>query len=150
MTKSKAEKGARGEREVVEIFDAAGFNQAQRGRAGATDDRGDVAGIQDLTVEVKNYNDVNRALIAGMKELAVEKVNNKTRWGVLCVKRKYRGWVAILPLDEFALMYAELAKPTGERREMPTHADGPFAGRNLHGAAKTNHEKKQAGDGSQP
>ena len=48
-TTPSAAKGARGEREVREIFEAGGFLQAQRSRAGAAEDRGDLAGIPDLT-----------------------------------------------------------------------------------------------------
>lgn len=119
MSSSSHEKGARAEREVVEIFDCGGFNQAQRSRSGAAQDRGDLAGVDNLTIEVKYYTDVTRALREGLAELVVEKENNKTRWGVLCIKRKYRGWYAVMPLDEFVDMYAQLVRPGGERRIAP-------------------------------
>lgn len=119
MPNNASNKGARGEREVVEIFDAGGFNQAQRARAGAVNDRGDLAGVHDLTIEVKNYNDIAKAVTIGMAELEKEKINNKTRWGVLCVKRKYKGWVAVIPLHEFVALYAVVARPGGERHPLP-------------------------------
>ena len=141
---SKAsEKGARGEREVVAIFDAVGFNEAQRGRAGATLDRGDIAGVYDLTIEVKNHTDVTRAISTGIRELEVEKINNKTRWGVLAVKLKYSGWVAVMPLEEFAAMYSQFKKPGGAKSEVPVVQDGR-KGRGARGIIRIQQEAKEA------
>ena len=49
MTTPAKRKGDQGERDTVDMWRAAGFLQAQRGRAGAELDRGDVAGVPDLT-----------------------------------------------------------------------------------------------------
>lgn len=106
-TTPSAAKGARGEREVREIFEAGGFLQAQRSRAGAAEDRGDLAGIPDLTVEVKNYKTITSAIGDGLRDLTIEQANNKTEWGVLCVKRPRRGWIAVMPLDEFVRLYRQ-------------------------------------------
>lgn len=107
MTSAASAKGAKGEREVIAIFDAAGFGQAQRGRAGAEHDRGDVAGVPALTIEVKNRKDVTTSISLGLRELAVEKKNNKTKWGIVAVKRPRLGWVAVMPLEEFAELWAK-------------------------------------------
>lgn len=108
MANRAAEKGARGEREVIELWRAAGFLQAQRSRAGAEEDRGDIASLPELTCEVKNIDDIARAVGDGMRELAVEKVNNATPWGVLMFKRRRKGWVAMMPAEEFIALWAKI------------------------------------------
>lgn len=107
MTTPSAAKGARGEREVVEMFRAAGFTQAQRSRAGAEEDRGDLASVPNLTIEVKNWNRPLEAIACGLIELEVERRNNGTDHGVLFVKRPRKGWVAVMPADRFVALYAE-------------------------------------------
>jgi hypothetical protein len=47
-------KGNRFENEVVNFLRGAGFAQAARALAGATDDRGDVSGVGNAVIECKN------------------------------------------------------------------------------------------------
>jgi hypothetical protein len=103
-----AAKGARGEREVEALWEAGGFLQTQRSRAGREDDRGDLAGIPHLTVEVKTYSDLARSIRDGLTDLVREQANNRTRWGVVFAKRRMKGWVAVMPGEEFVRLYAAL------------------------------------------
>lgn len=107
MTSRAAAKGARGEREVIDLWRAAGFLQAQRSRAGAEEDRGDVASIPGLTVEVKTIDDITEAVKRGLLDLEREKANNQTPFGVLMFKRKRRGWVAAMPAEEFIALWVK-------------------------------------------
>jgi Holliday junction resolvase len=108
MPTPSAAKGARGEREVVTMFRDAGFLQAQRSRAGAEEDRGDIASLPGLTVEIKNYSDIGRALREGLDELKTEKANNHTPDGVLFIKRRMKGWVAVMPAEDFVALWARI------------------------------------------
>jgi hypothetical protein len=92
----------------VELFQAGGFLQAQRTRAGATDDLGDLASVPDLTVEVKNIDDLAVAIQRGMADLIREQVNHKTRWGVLFAKRRRRGWIAVMDGEAFVRLWASI------------------------------------------
>lgn len=108
MTTPAKRKGARGESEVIRLWEDGGFPQAQKTPDGAMLDRGDVAGIPNLTVEVKTYTDFADAVSRGLLDLAREKQNNKTPWGVLFAKRRNKGWVAVMPADEFVALWAKV------------------------------------------
>jgi Holliday junction resolvase len=113
VSSRSANKGREGENQVKAIFEAAGFEQVVRGIPGAAHDRGDLAGVPELTIEVKNIDDLAVSLARGTAELAIEKVNNRTPWGVLAMKRRRKGWIAVMPLEEFAEMYAAFMKEKG-------------------------------------
>lgn len=106
--KASRRKGAGGELEIVQMFRAAGFLQAARALSGAAEDRGDVAGVPDLTVEVKCWDNFQESVNVALNELAVEQQNNHTRWGVGFVKRRRKGWVAVMPAEQWVALYAAL------------------------------------------
>jgi hypothetical protein len=54
MTHPNARKGTRAELAVAKFLNHNGHPKAERARSGWTDDRGDIDGIDDLTVEVKD------------------------------------------------------------------------------------------------
>ena len=76
-----------------------GFPPARRTGAGWTDDRGDIEGIVDLTVEVKNEKRID--LPGYIRELEAEMMNRDTQLGVVMVKRRGSAdpddWYAVLP-----------------------------------------------------
>lgn len=86
MTNRAKAKGSAFERLVVDFLRAEGY-QAHRTLAGARDDRGDISGVQDVTLELKSYSDVTRAISDGLRDLAVEQANNRTPFGAVIVKR---------------------------------------------------------------
>lgn len=125
MTTPSKRKGDQGERDIIALFQQAGFLQAQRARAGAELDRGDIAGIPDLTCEVKCYTDFLQSISKGLLDLERETANNETRWGVLFAKRRMKGWVAVMPAEEFIALWAAIHR-LGQM-ELPgavTSADG--------------------------
>lgn len=105
MSTPSKRKGDQGERDVVALFEQGGFLHAQRGRAGATLDRGDIVGVPDLTVEVKTYTDFLESVSKGLLDLEREKRNNRTPWGVVFAKRRMKGWVAVMPAEEFIALW---------------------------------------------
>ena len=120
MTTPSKRKGDQGERDIVDMWRAAGFLQAQRGRTGAELDRGDVASVPDLTCEVKCYSDFAASISKGLLDLEREQRNNRTRWGVVFAKRRMKGWVAVMPAEQFIALWAHIHQ-LGQQ-ELP---DGP-------------------------
>ena len=120
MTTPAKRKGDQGERDIIDLFQQAGFLQAQRARAGAELDRGDVAGVPDLTVEVKTWTDFGLSVAKGLADLEREQRNNRTRWGVVFAKRRMKGWVAVMPAEQFVALWAHIHR-VGQM-ELP---DGP-------------------------
>lgn len=78
-------KGDGFERVIVGAIEAVGIS-AWRTRAGWTDDRGDIAGIDGVVVECKNHSKTD--LGGWIKELAREVANAGARRGVVVHKRK--------------------------------------------------------------
>ena len=88
MSNPNKDKGDRAERELVAWLRQNGYPLAERSRAGWADDRGDILGVHDLTIEVKSAKTMR--LGPWLDELDVEKSNGGTRDGVLVVRRP--GW----------------------------------------------------------
>ena len=78
-------KGDGFERVIVGAIEDAGLS-AWRTRAGWTDDRGDIAGLDGVVVECKNHSRLD--LSGWIKELAREVSNAGARRGVVVHKRK--------------------------------------------------------------
>lgn len=88
MTSRQKQKGSRFERAIADYLNDAGF-ATERTRVGWADDRGDIHGIHNFTIECKNQ---ARMDIAGwVDEMQVECVNNDTVLGVVIHKRKGKG-----------------------------------------------------------
>ena len=99
MTSRQAIKGNAYERSIVNYFRESGFVNAERTRAGWSDDRGDVHGITSpdglaFTIECKNHRGDNlpgwcrELLPLWIRELEVECANNKTYVGAVIHKKK--------------------------------------------------------------
>lgn len=88
MNRSKA-KGTAGESAVVEALKAAGWPHAERRALSGTQDRGDVAGMAGVCIEVKNERTYD---ISGwLKEVEVEKANARAAIGACWFKRPGKG-----------------------------------------------------------
>lgn len=96
-------KGTAAESVVVEHIRAAGWPHAERRAANGTTDRGDIAGIPGVVLEVKSG--ARLELPAWLKETEVERVNDGAAYGLLIVKPKGVGttrvgdWPVVLPLS---------------------------------------------------
>lgn len=85
MTPSKA-KGSATERAIVTHLRAAGFPNAERRLAGSAKDRGDIAGLIGVVIEVKNG--ARCDLAAWVDEAVMERLNDGAAVGVVWHKRR--------------------------------------------------------------
>ena len=105
---SKA-KGREAENAVVNYLNQRGWRTAERRRLTGANDRGDISGMEDLTIEVKAEKRI--ALAGYMKELEAEMENTGDRYGVAVIKK--RGtldpahWYAVMPFELFLDLYKE-------------------------------------------
>lgn len=103
MSRNKA-KGTSAETAVVNYLIARGYIHAERRALAGVNDKGDVAGLPGVCIEVKAHK--TYSIPAWLKELAVEKVNSKAQVGILVVKPVGVGstntgaWWAIMPLEQ--------------------------------------------------
>jgi len=101
MVNPSKRKGTAFETEVVNHLRARGFDECERRALTGTQDRGDIAGIVNWTIECKNQN--TSLWAAWMDELAIEKKNAGTRRSLLVVRRRMavieRAY-AVMPLAE--------------------------------------------------
>lgn len=116
MTSKGKRKGTVGEVAVIHWLKASGFPYAERRIAGSHLDRGDVAGVNGVTIEVKNHARLD--LSAWLKELEVEMKNDSAWTGVVLHKKKgtknVDEWYCTMP----AKVWLELIKKAmsnGER-----------------------------------
>jgi len=103
VSKNKA-KGTSAETAVVNYLIASGYVHAERRALAGVNDKGDVAGLPGVCIEVKAHK--SYSIPAWLKELAAEKANSKAEVGILVVKPVGVGstntgnWWAIMPLSE--------------------------------------------------
>jgi Holliday junction resolvase len=104
-------KGSQAERDVVKFLQVRGWIYAERRLAGDTNDRGDVAGVNGVCIEIKNHAKMN--LAGWIEELEVEIINAKANTGVVIHKRKGKSdvaqWYATMTVE----LYVELLKEAG-------------------------------------
>ena len=114
MTNPQKRKGDAAERELAALIaDLTGWKVRRKLGAGRLDDQGDLDGVPDTTVEVKNYTDITRALREGLADLEREQANAGTLHGVCFVRRPGGRWVAAMTLEQWAT-YAREALVEGE------------------------------------
>jgi Holliday junction resolvase len=109
-TKSKA-KGTTAEREVVRYLQN-WWPAAERRALSGNKDKGDVAGIPGVVVEVKAAKTLQ--LAAWQRETLVERENAGVDLCVLVVKRPYKAvfeWDAYLPAEQFKDAFMEGITP---------------------------------------
>lgn len=103
MTSRQQAKGDRAERELAALLtDLTGHPVRRKLGAGRSDDTGDLEGVPDTTIEVKNYADLLRAIREGIAELEVEQANAGTAHGVLFVRRRGGQWLAVMTPEQWA------------------------------------------------
>jgi Holliday junction resolvase len=117
MTTASKRKGSKAELDVVKYLQTHGWIYAERRLAGDRYDKGDVAGVNGVCIEIKNRTKIS--LAEWVEEMIVETKNALARTGVVIHKRKgkseVKDWYATLPVG----MYVQLLKEAGygEERE---------------------------------
>jgi Holliday junction resolvase len=91
--------GSKAERDVVTYLIENGYPYAERRLAGAQEDKGDIAGVNGVCIEVKDHKSM--ALSGWIEELIVEIKHAKAWTGVVWHKRKGKSspgdWYATMP-----------------------------------------------------
>lgn len=109
MSRSKA-KGTAAETAVVRFLQAEGFAQAERRTLGGVKDRGDIAGIPGVVIEVKNC--ARQELAAWVAEAELERDNDGASLGVVWHKRRGTTdpgrWFVTMSGRQFAALLREL------------------------------------------
>jgi len=99
MSSAAKAKGSKAESDVVKWLKVNGFPYADRRIAGAQLDKGDISGVNGVTIEVKNH--ARMDLSAWVKELEVEIKNDSAWTGTILHKRKGRSdvneWYCTMP-----------------------------------------------------
>lgn len=108
MSRSKA-KGTAAETAVVRFLQAAGFVQAERRTLNGVKDRGDIAGLPGVVIEVKNC--ARDQLPAWVAEAELERDNDRATLGVVWHKRRGTTdpgrWFVTMSGDQFAALLRE-------------------------------------------
>lgn len=98
MSASKR-KGTAAESAVVAWLQANGHPHAERRALAGINDKGDIAGVPGVCIEVKNHKSLD--LAGWCAELVVEIANAKARTGVVIAKRRGKSdvgeWYALMP-----------------------------------------------------
>jgi hypothetical protein len=113
MTSPQKRKGSSAELAVAKWLNRLGWTQAERSRAGWTDDRGDIDGIPGVCIEVKNEKRID--LPGYLRELEVEMKNAKAWAGAVIVKRRGStdpaDWYAVMPAQKWAELLLIIDQP---------------------------------------
>lgn len=110
MTTPSKRKGDAAEREAAALLtDLLGVVVRRKLGAGRADDCGDLDGLADWTMEVKNRpGDIARALREGLDDATREQENAGTTHGAALVRRPGGRWVVAMTLEQFATVVREL------------------------------------------
>jgi hypothetical protein len=99
-------KGTAAESAVVAFLRAAGFAQAERRTLNGAKDRGDIAGLPGIVIEVKNC--ARQELGAWVAEAEHERDNDHANLGVVWHKRRGKGhpgdWFVTMSGHQFAAL----------------------------------------------
>lgn len=96
MANSERRKGQGGEREVADLFRAAGFDADRTPNSGALRVRGDLHGDLPVHVEVKRQEVARPWLWAGQ---AATDAGDGERW-LVAMRRSRSPWLAMMPLEQ--------------------------------------------------
>lgn len=109
MSASKR-KGTAAETAVVAFLRESGFIQAERRTLNGAKDRGDIAGLPGVVIEVKNC--ARQELAAWVAEAELERDNDRASIGVVWSKRRGKGnpadWFVTMSGLQFAALLREL------------------------------------------
>jgi hypothetical protein len=108
VTNPQKAKGDAAEREIAKILsDQLGVTVRRKLGAGRMDDEGDLEGLPDTCVEVKNYRDIARGVAAGLADCEREQANAGTTHGVAFIRRPGGHWFAALTVEQFCTLWRE-------------------------------------------
>jgi hypothetical protein len=102
MANPNKRKGDRGEREIATLLSTLLSRPIRRMLgAGRSDDVGDLDGLDNTTAQVKNWANITAAITQGIEQLGQQQQNAQTDNGVLFIKHRKHGWLAVTTLDQW-------------------------------------------------
>jgi hypothetical protein len=105
--KGRKDKGSRAEREVAAILNQLLGVDARRTLAGHPEDIGDLHGLLDTVIEVKNFSDIGRAVREGLDELVKEQANAGATYAACFVRRPGGRYFVCLTPEQWAALWRE-------------------------------------------
>ncbi len=112
MTNPQKAKGDRAELEVARLVaDLTGYPVRRKLGAGRADDTGDLDGIPQTTVQVKNFKDTTRAIREAIDDLENQRVNAGTPFAVAFIRRPGGRWLAVSTIEHWCTLHREATKP---------------------------------------
>lgn len=103
MANRNKAKGDRAEREIATLLAELLDRPMRRALgAGRKDDQGDIDGINDTAIQVKHWQDITAAITQGIQQLADQQKNKNATHGVLFIKHRKHGWLAVTTIGEWA------------------------------------------------
>jgi hypothetical protein len=101
-------KGDGAELEAARLLaDLTGWPVRRKLGAGRTDDTGDLDGVPDCTVQVKNYRDITRAVREVLDELPMQQMNAGTTFAAGLVRRPGVRWFVVMDIPQFVTLLRE-------------------------------------------
>lgn len=115
MANSNKAKGDRAEREIAKTLSELLKRTVRRKLgAGRQDDTGDLEGIDNWTLQVKNRRDIARTIREGMPQLEQQRINNKTDNAALLLRMQGGEWLVVTTLEQWT-------RTIGQQNEQPDH-----------------------------
>lgn len=103
MANPNKRKGDRAERELaILLTQLLGKPMRRMLGAGRQDDVGDIDGIDDLVIQAKHWKDITAAITQGITQLEQQQHNKNADHGVLFIKHRKHGWLAVQTIGEWA------------------------------------------------
>lgn len=97
MTNPQKRKGDVAERECAALIaELTGWPARRKLGAGRADDTGDIDGVPDTVVQVKNYADVTRAVRDALASLDEQRANADATFAVAFIRRPGGRWFAVM------------------------------------------------------
>lgn len=122
MSNPQKAKGDQAEREAAAaLTQRLGLPVRRKLGAGRADDCGDLDGIPDTCVQVKNYRDLTRAVREILADLPTQQANAGATFAFGMARRPGGRWVVVMDLDQLATYIREATQETPT--PMP---DNPF------------------------
>jgi hypothetical protein len=110
MANSSKRKGDRAELEVQGILrDLLGVPARRALGAGRLDDIGDISGVPNTVISVKNYADLNRAIREGLPELEAQRERAGATFAAMFARRVGGTYVVVMTPEQFATYWREAA-----------------------------------------
>jgi hypothetical protein len=106
--RSRSQKGANAEREIAkQIVELTGWPVRRRLQEGRADDTGDLEGIPDAVVQVKNYADIGRAVREALADVEKQRDQAGVRFGVGMIRRPGGRVLVCMDLPTWATYHRE-------------------------------------------